>query len=494
MSDAMGATESHQGPDAVDDTIPGPVRTVLAVLVFTAFVMILNETTLAVAMPAIMADYAITAATAQWVLTGFMLTMAVVLPGTGWVLERFSTRSVFIFAVGIFLVGTFTAALAPSYVVLLIARSAQAVGTAITMPLLMTVAMTLVPPRRRGAVMGLIGAVMVAGPALGPTVAGFILGFSTWHAIFWFMVPLVAVAGVVGAARLRNVSQQRSTPFDLLSVFLSVFAFGGLVYGLSSVGTILEGGPTARLPLVLFAVGVVGLGLFVWRQLARGRHDQALLDLRPLAVRNFTLPLIVLLCMFGVVVGVTSLLPLYLQGSVLVTALASGLALLPGGVVEGLLSPVAGRFYDRYGPRPLIIPGVALSFGSLSWLLTVDQNTSLAVVILIHVIFSIGLAMVFTPVMTTALGSLPQHLYSHGSAILNTAQQLAAAFGTATMITVYSNVAAAAQSDGVPAPVALASGATTAFLLATGFTAVAVVLSLFVRPVPVGLQDRGSNA
>ena len=152
--------------------IPGSVKTILAVLVFTAFVMMLNETTVAVALPSIMADYSISATTGQWLLTGFMLTMAVVLPATGWMLERFTTRSVFLFATGVFLVGTVTAALAPSFAVMLLARVSQAIGTAVIMPLLMTVAMTLVPAPRRGTVMGLIAVVMAAGPALGPTVAG----------------------------------------------------------------------------------------------------------------------------------------------------------------------------------------------------------------------------------------------------------------------------------------------------------------------------------
>src|SRR5699024_2585562 len=166
-------TSTQTNPD--NTVIPKPVVLILAVLVFTAFVMMLNETTLAVALPAIMADYSIDANTAQWLLTGFMLTMAVVLPATGWILERFTTRQVFIFATAVFLVGTVIAALAPTFPVMLGARVAQAIGTAVIMPLLMTVAMTVVPVPRRGAVMGLISVVMAVGPALGPSVAGVIL-------------------------------------------------------------------------------------------------------------------------------------------------------------------------------------------------------------------------------------------------------------------------------------------------------------------------------
>lgn len=468
------------------DAIPGPVKVVLAVLVFTAFVMMLNETTLAVALPSIMADYDITAATAQWLLTGFMLTMAVVLPATGWLLERFTTRSVFIFATVVFLLGTVIAALAPSFGVMLLARVAQAIGTAVIMPLLMTVAMTLVPAHRRGSVMGLIAVVMAVGPALGPTVAGVILSFTSWHGIFWFMVPLVAIAAVTGVAKLSNIGERRETPFDLISVILSVFAFGGLVYGLSSIGVILAGGESATTALSIFLVGVVGLVLFVWRQLSRGKDDRALLDLRPLKVRNFTVSLIVLMALMGAMLGVLNTLPLYLQGSVLVTALVAGLVLLPGGLLEGVLSPVFGKLFDRYGPRPLVAPGMLLVVLSLFWLSTVDENSSVWLLVAVHIIFSAALAMLFTPLMTTALGSLPQPLYGHGSAIMNTLQQLAGAAGTAVMITIYSGVSATSRADGIPETMALADGASSAFLASAILAVVALFFSLFITRVPAG--------
>lgn len=470
--------------------LPGPVRTALAVLVFTAFVMMLNETTLGVALPSIMADYSISAATAQWLLTGFLLTMAIVLPTTGWVLERFSTRAVFVFATVIFLVGTVIAALSPSFALLLLARVGQAIGTAVVMPLLLTVAMTLVPSYRRGAVMGLIAVVMAVGPALGPTLAGVVLSFTTWHGIFWLMVPLVAIAAGIGAVRLTDVGERRDTPFDLLSVVLSVFAFGGLVYGLSSIGVIVRGGQEARTVMASLAIGVVGLALFVWRQLVRGRDDRALLDLRPLAVRNFTLLVVVLMSLMGAMLGVLNTLPLYLQGSLLVTALVTGLALMPGGLLEAVLSPIFGRLYDRLGPRPLIGPGMVIVTGSLFWLSTVDQDTRLWLVVAIHVVFSVALAMLFTPLMTTALGSLPTHLYGHGSAILNTLQQLAAAAGTATMLTIYSEVTAAARAGGAPETVATADGANSAFLASAIVAVVALVASLFVTRPP---SDSGAG-
>ncbi|MDJ1370814.1 DHA2 family efflux MFS transporter permease subunit [Gulosibacter molinativorax] len=468
--------------------IPRSTMTVLAVLVITAFVMMLNETTVSVALPSIMEDFAISATTGQWLLTGFMLTMAVVMPITGWMLERFTTRSVFIFATVIFLIGTIAAAVSPNFTVMLLARVGQALGTAVIMPLLMTVSMTLVPANRRGTVMGLIAVVMAVGPALGPTVAGVVLSFTNWHGIFWVMVPLVAVAAVIGGIKLTNIGTVRKAPFDVLSLVLSVLAFGGLVYGLSSIGIILAGGTDALIAIIVSAVGVVGLALFVWRQIVRGKEDKALLDLRPLGVRNFTFSLIVLMTLMGAMLGVMNTLPLYLQGSLLVSALVTGLVLLPGGLFEGVLSPFMGRIFDQYGPRPLIIPGMLVIVASLFWLATVDQNTSVWLIVAIHVIFSIGLAALITPLMTTALGSLPKNLYGHGSAILNTLQQLAGAAGTAVLIAVYSGVSAAAMAGGAAETAALGSGAGAAFLTAAILSIVAFVFALFIKRVPTGTE------
>ena len=457
------------------------VAGVLVVLLSTAFVMMLNETTVAVALPAIMGEFQVSAATAQWLLTGFMLTMAVVMPTTGWMLERFSTRAVFIVAVAAFLLGTLLAALAPWFGILLLGRLFQGAGTAVVLPLMMTVTMTLVPAERRGTVMGLIAVVMAVGPALGPTVAGAVLSAASWHAIFWVMVPLVAASGLMGVARLRNVGTARRLPLDVVSVLLSVLAFGGLIYGLSSIGQILAGGSAAVLALIVTAVGTVALVLFGRRQIRRARTGEALLDLRPLAVRGFTLPIIVLLILFGAMLGVMNTLPLYLQGSLLATALVAGLALMPGGLVEAIVSPLAGRIFDRVGPRPLIIPGLIIEVASLAWLATVGESTAVGEIIAIHVVFSIGLAAVFSPLMTTALSSLPRELYGHGSAILNTGQQLAAAAGTAAMIAIYSLVSDGSRGAGAAETTALADGANSAFLASAVLVGLALVLSLFIR-------------
>ncbi len=466
-------------PNRSADRLSGEVVMVLAVLVLTTFVMMLNETSLSVALPHIMAEFDVTAATAQWLLTGVMLTMAIMMPTTGWILDRFTTRAVYLFAVVVFLIGTVLAAISPAFWVMLLGRVFQALGTAVTMPLLMTVVMTVVPPRRRGTVMGVISVVMAVGPALGPSFAGLMMTVGTWHLIFWVLTPGVVVCGIIGVWKLRDVGELKDTPLDLVSVLLSALAFGGLIYGLSSIGIIIGGGPDALAAAVAAVVGVLSLVMFVWRQIAMGRKGRALLNLGPFGVRNFAFGLAVMVTVQFTLLGVVNLLPLYLQGALLATALAAGMVNLPGGLVETVLSPFSGALYDRIGPRPLIITGTIIMSASLFWMATVDANTAISAVVWMFIVLSVALAMALTPLMTNSLGSLGAELYSHGSAIINTLLQLAGAAGTAVLIAVFSyvNIAGGETRE------SMADGTALAFLVAAVVSLVAVVLSFFItRP------------
>jgi DHA2 family lincomycin resistance protein-like MFS transporter len=477
---------TKSSPAGADNTaLPAEVKVILTVLVGSALVMFLNETILSVALPSIMEDFQIPATTAQWLTTGFMLTMAVVIPATGWILQRFTTKQVFLTAVSSFLVGTLVAAAAPTFTVLLVGRIVQAVGTSLIMPLLMTVAMTVVRANRRGSVMGVISIVMSVAPALGPTVSGFVLNRFTWHWLFWFVAPLIVVALVVGALFIRNIGETARAPFDPLSVVLAALGFGGLVYALSTLGTDL---PVA---VGVAVVGVIALALFVWRQL---KLETPLLDLRPFTIRNYTLSVVVALLLMGTLLGVVMVLPIYLQTALGVTALVTGLLLMPGGLASGLLAPFIGRLYDRVGPRPLVIPGALLLLGAVWAMTRLDIASTITEVIAMHIVFSLGLALMMTPLMTTALGSLPKHLYGHGSAILNTLQQLAGAAGTAILIAALSFGTRAAAAGGADLAQATADGAHTAFIVA-GIMAILVLLaSPFVTRVAEEQQEEGHAA
>lgn len=474
------AAPSASLPASAPSPRTGPV---IALLVAAAFVVILNETIMSVALPRLMADLAISAATAQWLTTGFMLTMAVVIPLTGWALERFNIRTVFFTAMGLFAVGTLIAALAPGFGVLLAGRIVQAAGTAIMMPLLFTTVLNVVPPTHRGRMMGVISIVIAVAPAIGPTVSGVILSALDWRWMFWIVLPIAVLAIVLGAIWVKNVTVPQPVRFDVLSVILSALAFGGLIFGLSSIGEAATGHVLVPvwIPLTVGALALVG---FVLRQVALQRDDRALLDLRTFSSRSFSLAVVLVVVAMGAMFGTLVLLPIYLQQVLGLSTLETGLMLLPGGVLMGVIAPIVGSLFDRFGPRPLVIPGMIVAAAALWGMTTFGVGTPVWWIIAVHLALNLGLGFVFTPLLTSALGSLPRPLYPHGSAIVGTVQQLAGAAGTALFVTVMSVGLAAGVEGGADAAEATAGGIHTAFLAGACIALAAVVLACFVkRPV-----------
>ncbi len=455
-------------------------RLVIALLLVSAFVVILNETIMAVALPRLMSDLDITASVGQWLTTAFMLTVAVVIPITGFLLRRFTTRAVFLAAMGLFTTGTLISALAPGFALLLVGRVVQASGTAVMMPLLMTTIMTLVPPARRGRTMGNISIVMSVAPALGPTISGMILTFFDWRWMFIFVLPIAVGALILGAVRIVNVTETTRSRIDYLSVVLSAFAFAGLIYGLSSIAEASRGHEIVP-PWIPIVVGAGALAAFVLRQIGLQRDDRALLDLRVFQARNFTVAMLVMAIAMASMFGTLILLPIYLQSVLGLEPLTTGLCLLPGSLLMGLLGPVIGRIYDRRGPAPLLIPGTVVVSAALWAMSTFGATTPLPVVVLAHVGISAGFALMFTPLFTTALGSLRPQLYSYGSAVVGTGQQLAGAAGTALLITVLTVATSGAVGSGSTPAEGSAIGVHTAFLAAAFVSLVPICLSFLVR-------------
>ncbi len=459
---------------------------VVWLMVAATFVVFLNETTMGVALRPIMLDLGVEARTGQWLTTAFMLTMAVVIPVTGFVIQRLNTRPVFVMAMSLFSVGTLLAALSPGFAALVFGRVVQASGTAIMLPLLMTTLMTLVPAASRGAMMGNVSLVISVAPAIGPTLSGALLNTVGWRGIFWVMLPIAVAMLLVGLRFVDNVGQPRPAPLDLVSVPLSALGFGGLVYGLSRVGAD-EGasGQGTMTPALAIAVGLLALTGFVFRQLRLQRHDAAMLDLRTLRHRPFVVTLVIMCANMAALFGVVIVLPIYLLGVLRLQPLQAGLLLLPGGLLMGLLGRPVGRLYDRLGPRPLIIPGtVTVAAGAWS-LLLLDQGTSPYQVMASHIAMCVGFALVFTPLFTSGLSSLPEQLYAHGSAVLASLQQVSGAAGTALFVTLMSIGAAAAASQGASADSAASSGIRLAFLAAGVIALVPVAVSLLARrPTP----------
>ncbi|PTT70613.1 DHA2 family efflux MFS transporter permease subunit [Arthrobacter sp. HMWF013] len=447
--------------------------TIIATLLVATFVVILNETIMNVALQRLMVDLGVDAPTVQWLSTGFMLTMAVVIPTTGFILQSLSTRAVFMLAMGLFAGGTALAAIAPGFEILLLARIVQAGGTAIMLPLLMTTILTLVPLAKRGAVMGNVSIAISVAPAMGPTVSGLILEHFTWRFMFVFVLPVALAALAIGAKYLTNIGETEKTKLDFFSVFLTVPAFGGLVYGLSQIGGGHGGqaGPGTAAVAAL-VIGVASLAVFVLRQVRLQKAEAPLLDLRAFKFRMFTVSVLLMVVAMMALFGGVILLPLYLQEIRGLGSLETGLVLLPGGLAMGLLGPVIGRLFDRIGPLPLTVTGSVLMVVALWQFSMLDAGTAVWWIVTLHVGLSFGLALLFTPAFTTGLNPLPPHLYSHGSAIMSTTQQVAGAAGTALLVSIFAVVSAASG---------LVAGMSAAFLTATVIALAAVVLSAMMR-------------
>ena len=459
--------------------IPRSDMRVIWLLLVAAFVAILNETTMGIAIPHLNEDLGLPPELGQWLTSAFMLTMAVVIPTTGFILQRFTTRQVFIAAMSAFTLGTLVCLVAPGFTVLLAGRVIQAAGTGVMMPLLMTTMMNVVPPQSRGRMMGRVGLVISLAPAIGPTLAGAILTTLSWRWLFAIVLPIAIVALLMGAKWMTNLGETKKVPLDLLSIPLAAFGFGGIVYGLSQFGGHAAGAATTG--IVALVVGAIALALFVWRQLVLQRIDDALLDLRVFRSRNFTIAVIIMAIVALSMFGTLTLLPQYLQTVAGLDALQSGLILLPGSVLMGLLGPVMGRVYDSRGTRTLLVPGTIMISAALFYYSTVGEHTPWVMLVIVQTVMSVGLAMSFTPLFSASLGSLERRFYSHGSAVLNTLQQVAGAAGVAVMTVIYSSILHAGEEAGLSTAAAGAPGARTAFLLAAIISLAAVVLSGFVR-------------
>ncbi|GAA0408216.1 MFS transporter [Acrocarpospora corrugata] len=459
-----------------ETAVPGRTPAVVRLLVLATFVVILNETIMINAIPQLMGALNITGQTAQWLSTAFMLTMAAVIPITGWFLQRVSTRQAYATAMGLFLLGTALAAVAPSFEVLLAARIIQASGTAVMMPLLMTTLMQVVPEGDRGRVMGTVTLAISVAPAMGPAISGVILQLGSWRLLFAVVFPIAALITWGGLRQLKNIGEPKFSTIDWFSVVTAAAGFGGLVYGLSRFGIDSTGAAAA-----IVAAGLVAIAVFVFRQLWLQKRGVPLMDLRTLRQRTFTVALILMSVAFMAMLGSMILLPLYLQSIRGLNALETGLLVMPGGLAMGLLGPVVGRLFDRFGGRVLVIPGAIGITLALAGFTQVTMTMPYWQLLGLHALLMVSLAATFTPVFTLGLGAVPSHLFSHGSSILSTLQQVAAAIGTALVITVMTARADVLIAEGATEALANLDGMRLAFMIGAVLS-VAVVITALLLP------------
>ncbi|HDJ7387652.1 TPA: DHA2 family efflux MFS transporter permease subunit [Staphylococcus aureus] len=403
---------------------------ILAALLFGMFIAILNQTLLNVALPKINTEFNISASTGQWLMTGFMLVNGILIPITAYLFNKYSYRKLFLVALVLFTIGSLICAISMNFPIMMVGRVLQAIGAGVLMPLGSIVIITIYPPEKRGAAMGTMGIAMILAPAIGPTLSGYIVQNYHWNVMFYGMFIIGIIAILVGFVWFKLYQYTTNPKADISGIIFSTIGFGALLYGFSEAGN--KGWGSVEIE-TMFAIGIIFIILFVIREL---RMKAPMLNLEVLKFPTFTLTTVINMVVMLSLYGGMILLPIYLQNLRGFSALDSGLLLLPGSLIMGLLGPFAGKLLDTIGLKPLAIFGIAVMTYATWELTKLNMDTPYMTIMGIYVLRSFGMAFIMMPMVTAAINALPGRLASHGNAFLNTMRQLAGSIGTAILVTV----------------------------------------------------------
>lgn len=401
----------------------------VAVLLVGVLLAVLNQTLLSPALPAIMGDLGVDATTVQWLTSGYSLVEAVIIPFSAFLIGRFSTRQLFISAFVIFTAGSFAAAVAPNFWVLLLGRVLQAACTGMSMPMVFTVILLVFPREKRGTAMGVIGLIIGFAPAIGPSVAGLLVDSVGWRALFFIVTALSVIVVILAVAVLKNYGSFEKAPFDKLSVALSTVGLVSLLYGLSTFASTDNMAVTAA----LIVVGLVLMGLYVRRQMTM---PEPMLNVGILRTRNYAIAVVIIVIVQAALMGTGVITPLYVQGVLGFSATMSGVAMLPGALIGAFMGLVSGRLFDRFGVRRVVIPGVIVAVLGATGLARLGIDSSFLNLTITYTVLVIGLQFTMTPLNTWGVNSLDNAVIQHAQGVSNTLNQVAASMGTAVLVSI----------------------------------------------------------
>ncbi len=405
----------------------------IIILMIGAFFTVLNSTIMSNVIPIIMEEFSVSSTAGQWLTTIYMLTAAILVPTSAFLMSKFSIRTLYLSCMAVFTIGTILAGFAPSFAFLLIARVIQAAGASIIMPLLMNILFKAFPEEKRGKAMGLFGLVLIFAPAIGPTLAGLILEVSSWQTLFHIIWPITILVFIISFMKLeKEPKPDGAGDLDILSLILSAIGFGASIYGLSNAGS---KGWGDTIVLTFLIIGIVGLILFIIRQ---NKLEKPMLNFRIFMNRQFTISVVVFMTVIFAMYTVMITVPIYLQTVRGMSALTSGLLMMPGSLLMGLLMPINGTLYDKYGVKPLLWIGFPLMIISSILFSNLTISTSFTFVCIAYVIRMLGVGIVQVPMQTNALNALDEKEVTHGSAMVNTLQQVVGAVSTSLIITIIS--------------------------------------------------------
>lgn len=449
-----------------------------AVLMIGSFIGLFGETALNMALTNIMEDFSIGAGTAQWLTTGYLLVLAILVPLSAYLMRWFTTRQLITAAIILMLIGSLFCALSPNFTLLLVGRLIQALGTGIFLPLMFSVVLMVFPMNKRGAVMGIVGLVLTAGPALGPSFAGLIISVSSWHYIFWLMIVLNLLLLIFGAPKMDNISDLSRPKIDILSLVFSTVGFGGIVYALATLAEASISDAKVWLPLV---VGVIALILFITRQF---KMESPMINLRVFKYPMFALGTVLMFFNLFMILSVAILIPLYLKSVLGFAALAAGLLMLPGNALNIVMSPIVGSSFDRVGAKIYTRIGyVLITISAALFVIVISATTPVWQIVVLLMVFFLGISMTIMPAQTNAMNQLPPKMYADGSAAMNTLTQVAGALGTAIAITMFTlGQTKYIEKNGAEAPLDfLAYGVHYAFIIVLIIAVLGLIGSFFIK-------------
>ena len=435
-----------------------------------------SETALNIALPQLSLAFGVDVSVTQWLVVGYMLVIGVVLPFASLLMKWFSARKLTLFALGAFFIGAVASAVAPSFPVALAGRAVQGIGTGLVLPIMFAMVLEVIPPHKIGAAMGTSALVIMFAPAIGPTLAGALVGAGSWRLVF-ASFAVIALVGIVFALKFEANPYKLTKPsIDAPSVVLSVVGFGGIVLG---AGMASSCGWASPIVLGGLVAGLVCLALYVRRQLSM---EVPVIDMRIFSHQGFRVGAVCMMVNFGITLSAMYILPQFYQNGMLLAVAVTGVVMLPGGIVNALMSMISGRIYDRIGARGPAVCGFGLSIVGAAALLFATPESPLAYVIACHVVMMVGVPLAMSPCQTHALSSLPRELSTDGSTALNTMQQVLGAVCTAVATSLLTaGQASYVAAGGVDATLAFTQGSHWGFAFALALAVIGFACALRIK-------------
>ncbi|ANZ61275.1 MFS transporter [Secundilactobacillus paracollinoides] len=396
----------------------------ITTLLMGTFTMSISQSALSTAYPTLMRYFGISASTVQWLTTGFMLIMCVMMPVSPWLLNNIGFKPLFLFVLLTFDVGTLLIILAPNFPLVLLGRAMEAVGVGILFPSYQTVLLTITPKENRGSAMGVAGLVMGSALAVGPIISGIVLKFTTWQGLFWVFLVIITLVVLLATRTIVNVMPSDKSSLDWLSVICLV-GFIGILYVINLIG---ETGVNWPLAWGILIVSVLAIILFATRQF---KLETPLLDLRVFGVGQFNIAVWLTGLSYIALIVVTIVFPLYYQIILGVSPFISGMALVPGAVFLSILNPITGKLADRIGFKAVLLCGMIMILVGWGLLALIQGEVGLWGMMPIAMLIEGGNAFVMMPAVTLGADALPTHLVSHGTAVITTMRQLLGSTGVA---------------------------------------------------------------